>query len=81
MAYDKSQLQEAGVKLVELILAVADGVGADDLDEGVEFFTAAVGCVDEFKEDFDAALFQLLGAAANYYGDLKREEALLPAQP
>mgnify|MGYP001823296082 CR=1 FL=1 len=74
MAYDKLQLQEAGAKLVDLILAISDGVGADDLEEGSAFLVSLVGCFDELSGDTDAALFHLLGAAADHYADFKRDE-------
>ena len=73
MAYDKVALQEVGGKLVDLILALADGVGVDDLDEGSAFLVAAATQGASIASDTDAAVADILAGAASAFADLKRD--------
>lgn len=73
MAYDKVELQAVGAKLVDLVLALADGVGVDDLDEGTAFLVAASSVASDIAGDPDAAIADILAGAASAFADLKRD--------
>lgn len=69
MAYDKSQVQNAGKALVDVIDAVKDGLDAGDVTAAVGLLTAIAACVDEFKGDTDAAALHLVATVADIIGD------------
>jgi hypothetical protein len=73
MAYDKVAMQEIGGKLVDLVLALADGVGVEDLEEGVAFLSAAATQGSSIAADPDAAIADILAGAASAFADLKRD--------
>lgn len=73
MAYDKAALQEVGGKLIDFVLALADGVGVDDLDEGTAFLVAAASQAGEIAGDPDAAIADILAGAASAFADTKRD--------
>ena len=76
MAYDKMELQAAGVKVVELVVALSDGADMDDLDEGVALLTALSGVAGAIQEDLDAALLDIVSGAASAAADLRRGPAV-----
>ncbi len=69
MAYNKEQPLDTGRKLVELILALKDGLDVEDSDEFIAFGTALMGSVDEIKEDTDAAVLHLISGMTDRFGD------------
>ena len=69
MAYDKTKCKAVGVALVELIDAVTDGVGMDDMDEMMALAMALKGAQAEMSSDTDAATLHILSAAADAFGD------------
>lgn len=73
MSYDKGAIFAAGEKLAALVLALADGVGADDLDEGTEFLVSIAGQAPSFIEDLDAAALALLSGLCSALSDAKRD--------
>ena len=73
MAYDKQELQAVGAKLVDLVIALSDGAGVEDLEEGVAFLTAAASQGASIASDTDAAVADILAGAASAFADLKRD--------
>ena len=76
MAYDKMELQAAGVKVVELVVALSDGADMNDLDEGVALLTALSGVAGAIQEDLDAALLDIVSGASSAAADLRRGPAV-----
>ena len=77
VSYNKEQPMDTGRKLVELILALKDGVDVEDSDEFISFGTALMGSIDEIKEDTDAAVLHLVSGITDRLGD----ERLDPPTP
>jgi hypothetical protein len=69
---DKISIQECGARLVDLVVALADGVGLDDMEEGTAFLVALAGVGDDLAEDLDSGLLDLLAGAASAYADIRR---------
>ena len=73
MAYDKMALQDAGGLLTDLILALSDGAGADDIPEGIALVKALSGVAGDISGDTDAAVADILAGAASAFADSKRD--------
>ena len=73
----KEQLQAAGAKLVDLILALSDGAGVDDIDEGTAFLVSLAGVAGEIADDADSALLDILAGAASALADNRRDQGIV----
>jgi len=73
MAYDKASIKSAGEALADLIVALGDGVGADDIPEGTAFLVAIAAQVPSFIEDTDAAILAFLSGLTDKLSDAKRD--------
>lgn len=72
----KESLQGVGAKLVDLVLAVADGVGIEDIEEGTALLVALSGVATEIAADPDSAVLDILAGAASALADVRRDVAL-----
>jgi hypothetical protein len=72
MAYDKTQVQALGAKVVDMVKAVADGVDVSDVSVGMELLTAFMAASDEISSDTDAAIFDIIAGAADAYATERR---------
>ena len=73
MAYDKTQVQALGAKVVAMVNAVADGVDVSDISVGMELLTAFMSASDEISADKDAAILDVVAGAASAYADQRRD--------
>lgn len=69
MAYNKAQVQAAGVAVLNTIDAVKDGLDASDVGAAISLLTAIAEAADEFKNDTDAAILHLVATIADGVGD------------
>lgn len=67
--YDKTKPIEVGHKLVELIEAVTDGVGMEDMDEFISLIAALQAAQTEMTTDTDAAILHVVSGATDAFGD------------
>ena len=77
MAYDKEGLQAAGAVVVELIEALMDGVGLDDLDEAKDVAVALFPHIGSIKDDPDAAVLDIVSGLTSAYADVRRDPEVL----
>lgn len=77
--YNKAQLNALGVRLVELVDAVADGLDVTDVAVGINVLRAFMEAADDFALDKDAALLDVLAGAAGAAAD--RRLSLPPEAP
>ena len=71
MAIDKVALQDAGVKLVDLVYALSDGVDMDDIPAGTAFLVALTQLAGDIQADPDAALLAIASGALSELSDRK----------
>lgn len=73
--YNKTEVVDFGKALGNLVTAVMDGVGADDIDEAIAVVKAGASVVNEMKDVPAAAGLHTLGAAADVVGDKFQADA------
>jgi len=78
--YNKTEVVDFGKAVGNLVTAVMDGVGADDLNEAIEVVKAGAHVVNEMKDVPAAAGLHTLGAAADVVGDKFMEDAATPPE-
>ena len=71
MVADKSQCKAVGVALLDLIYAVKDGIGVDDISIAQSTFLAALAAADDIKGDTDAAIPFVVAGLVEAYGEKK----------
>jgi hypothetical protein len=69
MAYDKTQVFAFADAVFDGVHAVRDGVGVEDTGAAISLFTALASCVDEFKDDTDAAALHFVSRLTDRFGD------------
>jgi len=60
MSVDKAVTKDFVAKLLAVVEAAKDGVGFDDMDEGIALTMALPGVVAEFKKDKTGAALMLV---------------------
>lgn len=73
MSYDKSQVQAAGAQFIITGFGLADGIDLTDGTNGMSLLNKIMGAADEFKEDRDAAIFDMLSGGASKFADLRAD--------
>ena len=73
MGFVEADLKNAGVKLGDLLVALSDGVGVDDMDEGTAFLVALSNVADDLAEDLDSAVLEILSGLTDRLGDARRD--------
>lgn len=71
MAYDKTKTKAVGDALYDLIEAVTDGVGLDDMDEMMALAMRLKDAQNELATDTDASVLHVASALTDRLGDAR----------
>jgi hypothetical protein len=67
------ELKAAGAALVELILAVKDGLDAGDLIPAQALLSAVLAAADDIQEDWDSAALDIVAGAIERVAEVRRQ--------
>ena len=66
------ELKAVGAAFVDLVMAVRDGVGVEDLVAVQMLMAAALAAADDIQEDWDSAVLDIVGGAAEKLAVIRR---------
>lgn len=69
---DVQQLRNVGASLVDLVMAVKDGIDVEDVLPAQTLLTAVLNAVDDIQEDPDSAILDIIAGAAGAYAEVRR---------
>lgn len=72
--YQPEQPKAAGVALINLVYALKDGAGLDDIDEGVALLSSLAAASDEIQANPEAAIADIVSGAGDRFARLKQNE-------
>jgi len=77
--YNHTEPKAAGSALVDLIWALRDGAGIDDIDEATALLAKINAASNEIQGDTDAAVLDILSGATDRFARLRQDVAVAPA--